>query len=467
MATEIKVPSLGESVSEATVAKWNKKVGDAVKADEPLVELETDKVTVEVPAPRDGVLTEIRANQDDEVEVGSLLGYVGTAAEAGASGGGGGGEAEAKAEKKEEPAPQKEEPAPKKEEAAPKKEEPAAKKEEPAPKKEEPADSGARTGSPDYSPAVRKLLDEHNLDPNQITGSGKDGRLTKADVEAHIRAQQKPAAEPAPSAAKTGASSEPSRESQAAAPPQAAAPARSAAEAASGERTEERVRMTKLRRRIAERLKESQNTAAMLSTFNEVDMSAVMDLRKRYRESFEKKHNVRLGFMSFFAKACTHVLKEIPEVNAQIEGSEIVYKNYYDMGIAVSTPQGLVVPVISDVDKISFAEFERTLTEKAKRGRDGTLTMEEMTGGTFTISNAGVYGSLMSMPILNPPQSGILGMHKIQERPVAVNGQVEIRPMMYLTLTYDHRLVDGREAVTFLVRLKELLEDPERLLLDL
>jgi 2-oxoglutarate dehydrogenase E2 component (dihydrolipoamide succinyltransferase) len=415
-AVTVVVPTLGESVTEATVAKWFKAVGDAVGEDEPLVELETDKVTLEVNAPSAGTLAEIAAEEGATVEVGALLGKL---AASGAV-----------------------VPAPK----APEAKAPEAKVE--APKEAAPSGDGEVMPMP---PSVQKLVAEHNLDPAQIPATGKGGRLTKGDVLAFIeKGAPAPEAKPAPAPA---------------AP--AAKPAKPAAPSAPDARGEERVRMTRLRQRIAERLKEAQNTAAMLTTFNEVDMGAVMELRSRYKESFEKKHGTKLGFMSFFAKACVLALKELPAVNAQIEGDEIIYKNYYDIGVAVGTEQGLVVPVVRDCDKKSFAEIEAAITDLGLRARDGKLTMEELTGGTFTITNGGIYGSLMSTPILNPPQSGILGMHKIQQRPMAVGDKVEVRPMMYLAMSYDHRIVDGREAVTFLVRVKEAIEDPQRILLDM
>ena len=400
MAIEIHVPQLGESISEATVARWMKAPGDAVEADEPLVELETDKVTVEVPAPRTGVLEEILAGEGEEVEVGAVLGRM-------AAG------------------------------AAPARAVPAPKAREPAP---------APAGAPALSPAARKLLADNALAPEAVTGTGKDGRITKGDVLAHLEAAAAapPAAAPAPGPAAPAA-------------PRAPRP---------DHPREERVRMSRLRRRIAERLKDAQNTAAMLTTFNEADMSGVMALRRRYRDQFETRHGVRLGFMSFFVKACIGALKEIPAVNAEIDGEDIIYKNHYDIGVAVGTAQGLVVPVLKDADAMSFAEVERSIADLGARARDGKLSMDDLTGGTFTISNGGVYGSLMSAPILNPPQSGILGMHKIEDRPVAVDGKVEIRPMMYLALSYDHRIIDGSESVTFLVRVKEAIENPERLLLD-
>jgi len=403
---EIVVPSLGESVTEATVAKWFKAVGDGVAADEALVELETDKVTLEVGAPAAGTLSEIKAEAGATVEVGAALGAVA----AGAA------------------------PAKPKEMAA-----------TGAPVAAAAAPSGAPMPMP---PSVQKLVAEHELDPAAIPATGKDGRLTKGDVLSYIEKGGAPA--PAPV--------------QPTAPAPAAQPTAPAVPDARGE---ERVKMTRLRQRIAERLKEAQNTAAMLTTFNEVDMTAVLDARKRYKEAFQKKHGTKLGFMSFFAKACVVALKEIPSVNAQIDGTDILYKNYYDIGVAVGLDQGLVVPVVRDVDRKSFAEIEAAITDLGTRARDGKLSMAELTGGTFTITNGGVYGSLMSTPILNPPQSGILGMHKIQPRPMAVGGAVELRPMMYLALSYDHRIIDGREAVTFLVRVKEAIEDPQRIMLDM
>ena len=408
MSVEIKVPSLGESVTEATIGQWFKKVGDRVEADEPLVELETDKVTLEVNAPASGVLTDILAEEGADVEVGALLGVIGE----------GQGAAAAK------PA------------EAPKKAE--------APK---PAPAAAPAAEKILSPAARKAAGDAGIDAGSVEGTGRDGRVMKDDVQRAAAAQ--PAAPVQPAAAAQPA----------------AAPAAKAAQPA-GER-ETRVRMTKLRRRIAERLKDAQNTAAILTTYNEVDMSQVMALRNRYKDGFEKKHGVKLGFMSFFVKAAIAGLKEYPAVNAQIDGDELIYKNHYDIGVAVGTEQGLVVPVVRDADQLSFAGVEATINALGVKARDGKLTMEELTGGTFTISNGGVYGSLMSSPILNPPQSGILGMHKIQERPMAEKGQVVIRPMMYLALSYDHRIIDGKEAVSFLVRVKECIENPERLLFDL
>ncbi|RFZ86350.1 2-oxoglutarate dehydrogenase complex dihydrolipoyllysine-residue succinyltransferase [Shinella sp. WSJ-2] len=409
MATEIRVPTLGESVSEATVGTWFKKVGDVIKADEPLCELETDKVTIEVPAPASGVLSEITANAGDTVAPGGLLGQISEGASAGAA-------APAAAEKAVAAAPAAE---------------------------AKPAASAAMPAAP----AAAKLLAENNLSADQVDGSGKRGQVLKGDVIAAV-----------------------AKGITASTPAQAAEPVKVVARAASSEADaprEERVKMTRLRQTIAKRLKDAQNTAAMLTTYNEVDMSAVMDLRNRYKDLFEKKHGVKLGFMGFFTKAVTHALKEIPAVNAEIDGTDIIYKNYCHIGVAVGTDKGLVVPVVRDADQMSIAEIEKDIGRLGKLARDGALSMADMQGGTFTISNGGVYGSLMSSPILNAPQSGILGMHKIQERPVVVGGQIVIRPMMYLALSYDHRMVDGKEAVTFLVRVKDSLEDPERLVLDL
>jgi len=412
MATDIVVPTLGESVTEATVAQWLKKAGEVVAVDEPLVELETDKVTLEVNAASAGVLSEVLAKEGENVEVGAILGRIDESAKAAA----------APVQKVPEKAPERVA-----EKAA---EKPAA---APAPK----AEAGPRLEET-LSPAVRKLIEESHLDPARIRGTGKDGRIVKEDVLKAL-------------------------ESSAASPAEAAVDVRAPAETTP---REERVRMTRLRKRVAERLKEAQNTAAMLTTFNEVDMSAVMELRSTYRDSFEKRHGVRLGFMAFFTKAAIAALKELPAVNAEIDGDEIVYKNHYDIGIAVSAPQGLVVPVLRDADRLDFAEIEKSITELGRKARDGKLSIEEMTGGTFTITNGGVFGSLLSTPILNPPQSGIMGLHKIEERPIAVNGKVRVRPMMYTALSYDHRIIDGREAVTFLVRVKAYIEDPQRLLLD-
>ncbi|HEV2511848.1 2-oxoglutarate dehydrogenase complex dihydrolipoyllysine-residue succinyltransferase [Bosea sp. (in: a-proteobacteria)] len=409
MATEIRVPTLGESVSEATIGKWFKKPGDAVKADEPLVELETDKVTLEVNAPAAGVLGEIVAKEGETVGVSALLGTIAA----------GDGKAAA--------APAKAAEAPKPAAAAP-----------------APVATGAATKAADSGPAVSRLAAESGVDPSKVAASGKDGRVTKGDMLAAI------AAGPAVAAAAP------------AAPVQVRAP--SAPDDAS---REERVKMTKLRQTIARRLKEAQTNAAMLTTFNEVDMTNVMALRNQYKDVFEKKHGVKLGFMGFFVKACVQALKEIPSVNAEIDGTDIVYKNYYHVAVAVGTDKGLVVPVVRDADQLSIAGVEKEIGALGKKARDGSLKIEDMQGGTFTISNGGVYGSLMSTPILNAPQSAILGMHKIQERPMVVGGQIVIRPMMYLAVSYDHRIIDGKEAVTFLVRIKEGLEDPARLVLDL
>ena len=423
MATDVTIPPLGESITEASVGQWLKQPGDAVKADEPIVSLETDKVAVEVPSPIDGVLTEHLAAVGATVAVGAVIARVDAAGAAAAP----------KAATA---------PAPAAKEAAPSQPAVAAAAATPAPQSAEaaePADYDA------ISPAVRRLLADYNLDPASIKGSGKDGRLTKGDV---LTAIDNGSAKLVASAAKP-----------AQAAPVAAAPA--------GARHEERVRMTRLRQTIARRLKEAQNTAAMLTTFNDVDMTAVMEARDKYRDLFEKKHGVRLGFMSFFVKACTLALRDVPAVNAAIEGDEIVYRDYADIGVAVSSPGGLVVPVLRDADKRSFADTEKAIADFGRRARDGQLKLDELQGGTFTISNGGVFGSLMSTPIINPPQSGVLGMHRIDDRPVVRNGQVVVRPMMYLALSYDHRLIDGREAVTFLVRVKEAIEDPARLLLDM
>jgi 2-oxoglutarate dehydrogenase E2 component (dihydrolipoamide succinyltransferase) len=394
MATEIRVPPLGESVSEATVGRWFKQAGEAVRVDEPVVELETDKVTLEVNAPASGVLTEIAAQSGESVGPGALLGAIGKGMAAAASA---------------------------------------------AQKKVAAARPSSLTQAMPPAPAAAKLAAEKAIDLSTIAGSGKRGQVLKEDVLAALAA---PAIQPQT--------------------PQVRAPA-----PADDAPREERVPMTKLRQTIARRLKDAQNAAAMLTTFNEVDMSEVMALRNRSKDAFEKKHAVKLGFMGFFAKACVNALKEIPSVNAEIDGTDLIYKNYYHLGIAVGTDKGLVVPVVRDCDRLTLAEIEMKIATLGKRARDGSLTIEEMQGGTFTITNGGVYGSLMSTPILNAPQSGILGMHKIEERPVAIGGKVEIRPMMYLALTYDHRIVDGKEAVTFLVRVKQALEDPARLILEI
>ncbi len=435
MSINIVVPTLGESVTEATVAKWMKAAGDPVKRDEALLELETDKVTLEVYASSAGKLAEIKAPAGTTVEVGAVLGVIAEGDSAAAS-----------------PAPAAAAPAAAaapKPAAAP----PATSSSGKAPQAPTPQIQTPQVQAPQIlAPSVRRIATESNLDVSGAAGSGRDGRLTKADAQALAeiaRETRKAASSPATAA------------------PVAPAPAAPPAAPRPPHEREERVRMSRLRKRIAERLKQAQNTAAMLTTFNEVDMSRVMALRATYKDTFEKKHGVKLGFMSFFVKAAIVALKEIPAVNAEIDGDDIVYKNHYDIGVAVGTEQGLVVPVVRDADRLGFAEVEKTIADLGKRARDGKLTIPDLTGGTFTISNGGVYGSLMSMPILNPPQSGILGMHKIQNRPVAIGDKVEIRPMMYLTMSYDHRIVDGREAVTFLVRIKECIEDPERLVLDI
>ena len=424
MATEIRVPTLGESVSEATVGQWLKKVGDTVRADEPLVELETDKVTLEVPAPTAGVITAIDVKDGTTVGVGALLGSI----EANGA-------------------------------AAPPREDHGTPVAAGTPDQKtgttRPIAAGAATiklreaggtakGAGTASPAARKALAEAGVEPTRVAGSGKDGRVTKADALTAIEGMTALAPSPAPVPAAVRPPSAPDDVER-----------------------ETRVPMTRLRQTIARRLKEAQNTAAMLTTFNEVDMTSVMALRSQYRDLFEKKHGVKLGFMGFFVKACVQALKEIPAVNGEIDGTDIVYKNYYHLGIAVGTGKGLIVPVVRNADSRSLAEIEKDIGDLGKRARDGQLSIDELQGGTFTITNGGIYGSLMSTPILNAPQSGILGMHKIQERPMVVAGKIEVRPMMYLALSYDHRIVDGKEAVTFLVRVKESLEDPQRLVLDL
>lgn len=395
MATEIKVPALGESVSEATVASWLKKEGESVSANEPIVELETDKVTLEVNAPADGVITEIKAQEGDNVEKDALLAIF----EEGASG--------------------------------------TASKSEETPKEEKKEEKSSSKSSDEKasSPSARKLADNNDVKIDDVKGSGKDGRVMKEDVQSHMSS--------------SGGSSS------------------SSAPAADRGPREERVKMTRLRQRIAERLMDSQHSTATLTTFNDIDMSEVMKVRKSYKDAFEKRHGIKLGFMSFFMKAAVHALQKIPSVNAEIQGDEVVYKNYYDIGCAVSTPQGLVVPVVRDVDTKSFADIEGDIMDLGSRARDGKLSMEEMMGGTFTVTNGGVFGSMLSTPILNPPQSGILGMHRIEERPVVRNGEIVVRPMMYVALSYDHRIIDGRESVTFLKTIKECIEDPQRLLLDL
>ena len=410
MATEVKVPALGESITEATLGEWLKQPGDAVAADEPIASLETDKVALEVPAPEAGVMGAHQVAVGDTVEVGAVIGTI----EAGSG-------------------------------AA------SAAKSAPAPAKAE-TRSEAKAGEPDasitLSPSVRRLVLEHGVDPSQISGTGKDGRLTKADVEQYV---------------KSGAQKAPPLAEKGTAKGAQTAPAPSPA----GNRNEERVRMTRLRQTVARRLKEAQDTAALLTTFNDVDMSAVIDTRSKYKDLFAKKHGVKLGFMGFFVKAACMALKDVPSVNAQIDGEEIVYHDYVDISVAVSAPNGLVVPVIRNAETMSFADVENTIGDFGKRAKDGSLTMADMQGGTFTISNGGVFGSLMSTPIINPPQSAVLGLHRIEDRAVVVDGEIVVRPMMYLALSYDHRLIDGREAVTFLVRLKEAIEDPARLLIDL
>jgi 2-oxoglutarate dehydrogenase E2 component (dihydrolipoamide succinyltransferase) len=406
MSVEIKVPALGESITEATIGEWLKQPGDPVAADEPVASLETDKVSVEVPAPAAGVMGAHAVQPGATVEVGAVIGTIEAGAAAAA------------------PSPA------------------AASAPAPSPAAAEPEEAA---GDLTLSPSVRRLVLEHGLDPSQIRGTGKDGRLTKEDVLAAVEQAKAPRPTPAPTAAPS--------------PAPAPAPA--------GARREERVRMTRLRQTIASRLKEAQNTAAMLTTFNDVDMTAVMDARARYKELFEKKHGVRLGFMGFFVKAAVQALRDVPAVNASIDGDEIVYRDYVDVSVAVSAPNGLVVPVIRDAQDLSVAAIEKTIGDFGRRAKDGTLKIEEMKGGTFTISNGGVFGSLLSTPIINPPQSAVLGLHRIEERPVVRDGQIVARPMMYLALSYDHRLIDGREAVTFLVALKNAIEDPTRLLIDL
>ena len=405
--TDVRVPTLGESVTEATVATWFKQPGDNVSMDEMLCELETDKVTVEVPSPAAGVMGDIVAQEGSIVSMDALLTTI----------------SEGRAEK-------------------PENEKKLAKqKDNSVIKANTEVISGTQNSDIEDAPSAKKLMAENNISPNQITGTGKEGRIMKDDVLKVVQSAMIKKTENSPASRAPSAVEDADRE--------------------------ERVKMTRLRQTIAKRLKDSQNTAAMLTTYNEVDMTEVMSLRNEFKELFEKKHGTKLGFMSFFTEACCHALKEVPEVNAEIDGTDIVYKNYVHMGIAAGTPTGLVVPVIRNADSMSFAEIEKSISEKGKRARDGKLSMDEMQGGTFTISNGGVYGSLMSSPILNPPQSGILGMHKIQDRPMAINGEIVIRPMMYLALSYDHRIVDGKGAVTFLVRVKEALEDPRRLLMDL
>jgi len=430
---DITTPTLGESVTEATVARWAKKPGEAVKKDEVLVELETDKVSLEVAASEDGVLADIAAEEGATVEPGQVLGHISAAGAAPAKAPAQPAAAEAKAP---EPALA------------------AAAVARAAPPPAAPPQAPAKPAEPDrpLAPSVQRIVAENKLDPAAVAGSGKDGRITKGDALAALEARaQAPAQAPAqPSTQATAPTARP-------APPAAPRP---------DQPREERVRMTRLRQTIARRLKEAQETAAMLTTFNEVDMGAVMALRSRYKDVFEKRHGVKLGFMSFFVRACVAALKDVPAVNAEIDGTDLIYKNHYDIGVAVGSERGLVVPVVRDADAKSLAEIEKTIAELGAKARDGSLALDDLQGGTFTISNGGVYGSLMSTPILNQPQSGILGMHKIQDRPMAVAGQVVIRPMMYLALSYDHRVVDGQGAVTFLVKVKEYIEDPQRLLLD-
>ena len=419
MATEVKVPVLGESITEATLGEWLKQPGDAVAADEPIASLETDKVALEVPAPQAGVMGEHKVAVGDTVEVGAVIATI----EAGEPG-------------QATPAKDAETPTDPPEKA------PAATAAKSADKQDEVA------ASITLSPSVRRLVLEHGVDPSQISGTGKDGRLTKADVEDYVKTGAKQQAPLAEKGTASGAQA-----------PSAAAP--------SGNRNEERVRMTRLRQTVARRLKEAQDTAALLTTFNDVDMSAVIETRSKYKDLFAKKHGIKLGFMGFFVKAACMALKDVPSVNAQIDGEEIVYHDYVDISVAVSAPNGLVVPVIRNAEAMSFADVENTIGDFGKRAKDGSLTMADMQGGTFTISNGGVFGSLMSTPIINPPQSAVLGLHRIEDRAVVVDGEVVVRPMMYMALSYDHRLIDGREAVTFLVRIKEAIEDPARLLIDL
>jgi 2-oxoglutarate dehydrogenase E2 component (dihydrolipoamide succinyltransferase) len=422
MTTEVKVPTLGESVTEATVGQWLKKPGDAVKQDEPIASLETDKVAVDVPAPSAGVMGEQLVREGDTVNVGAVIAVIEEGRGATAS-----------------------PPPPAAAALAPAPAAPAAAA--PAPAVAEAVEEAGEPGNITLSPAVRRLVLEHGLDPSKIAGTGKDGRLTKDDVMAAIAAGT--AVAPAPAA------------------PAAPAPAAPVPAVSASGRKQERVKMTRLRQTVARRLKSAQETAAILTTFNDVDMTAVMEARSRYKDLFEKKHGIRLGFMGFFTKAVCMALKDVPAVNAQIEGDEIVYNDFADISVAVSAPNGLVVPVIRDADQMSVAQIEKAIADFGKRAKDGTLTMEDMKGGTFTISNGGVFGSLMSTPIINPPQSGVLGLHRIEDRPVVRDGQIVARPMMYLALSYDHRLIDGREAVTFLVAVKNAIEDPTRILIDL
>jgi 2-oxoglutarate dehydrogenase E2 component (dihydrolipoamide succinyltransferase) len=428
MATDVKVPALGESITEGTLAQWLKKPGEAVAADEPIASLETDKVSVEVPSPVAGTMSEQLFQEGDTVEVGAVIARIGEAGAAAAA------------------APAKE--------VADAATNPPGPAETPLPREDEHAPT-ADHADLTLSPAVRRAVLEHHVDPSKISGSGKDGRITKDDVLAAAKAKD------------GGPVHEPEVKGPAAAAPAAPQATPVAAASSTGERREERVKMTRLRQTIATRLKEAQNTAALLTTYNDVDMTAVIDARARYKDLFEKKHGIRLGFMGFFVKAVALAARDVPSVNARIEGDEIVYHDYLDVSVAVSAPKGLVVPVIRSADAMSFAEIEKTIAGFGKKAKDGTLTADDMKGGTFTISNGGVFGSLLSSPIINPPQSAVLGMHRIEERPVVRDGQIVARPMMYLALSYDHRLIDGREAVTFLVRVKEAIEDPTRLLIDL
>ncbi|HEX6785489.1 MAG TPA: 2-oxoglutarate dehydrogenase complex dihydrolipoyllysine-residue succinyltransferase [Sphingomicrobium sp.] len=439
MATDVQVPALGESITEGTLAQWLKKPGEAVAADEPIASLETDKVSVEVPSPVAGVLTEQLVQEGDEVAVGAIIARIDQ-------------NATASADAQASPA----------ETAAASTTNPAGAGENPALRNEVQVELANPDGPPQdatvqtLSPAVRRAVLEHHVDPTTIRGSGKDGRLTKDDVIAAAQSQRSPA---------QGGAQAP--QAKAPVPEAKAPPPEPRPSPGTGDRREERVKMTRLRQTIARRLKEAQNTAAMLTTFNDVDMSAVIDARARYKDLFEKKHGIRLGFMGFFVKACALAAKDVPSVNASIEGDEIVYHDYLDVSVAVSAPKGLVVPVVRDADRMSFAEIEKTIAAFGTKAKEGTLTADDMAGGTFTISNGGVFGSLLSTPIINPPQSAVLGMHRIEQRPVVKDGQIVARPMMYLALSYDHRLIDGREAVTFLVRVKEAIEDPTRLLIDL
>ena len=432
MATDVQVPTLGESITEGTLAQWLKKPGEAVAADEPIASLETDKVSVEVPSPIAGVLTEQLVAEGATVAVGAPIARIDENASASASAT----PAQAAAAATTNPAGAGETP--------------ALRSDATAPVAEAEHDDHITT----LSPAVRRAVLEYHVDPSSIRGTGKDGRLTKDDVIAAAQGQKAGGAAPAPEARAPAAPAPAPQSAQAKAP------------AVTGERREERVKMTRLRQTVARRLKEAQNTAAMLTTFNDVDMTAVIEARARYKDLFEKKHGIRLGFMGFFVKACALAAKDVPAVNGSIEGDEIVYRDYLDVSIAVSAPKGLVVPVIRNADRMSFAEIEKTIADFGKRAKEGTLGIEDMTGGTFTISNGGVFGSLLSTPIINPPQSAVLGMHRIEERPVVKDGQIVARPMMYLALSYDHRAIDGKEAVTFLIKVKECIEDPKKLQLD-